>query len=731
MRHGSLYDVLQDETIQLKPEQQLAILQDIAQGLRFLHTASPKVVHGDLKGQNVLIDNNFCAKVTDFGLSGKRTIGAVGTPYWMAPELLNRTTTNTAASDLYAYGVVIYEIYSGRTPYEGERYDEVVRKVADPQIKKRPPIPLQCPPRIANVMNDCLMHDPNDRPCSEQLDLALKVELKVKERTCRLEALNRELEEANNKIATASASQLQHFACMSHEIRTPLNCIIGLSSLLEDSDLNPMQKESMEMIVSSGKLLRQIVDDVLDYSKLESGNAEVLFKDINLQETLSAVIHLIKTSRITEEKGLTIETTYDRLLPEFIKTDSRRVQQILYNLLGNAIKFGRQNTAVEFGVHIIDDRLLSFTIKDHGRGIQKCDYGKIFEPFKQTETGLTNTHGGTGLGLSITKKLVEAMGGQISVDSEFGSWTKFTMNFPFTNRPVDDKRVSESLNKTTIFLVVREDDDSMVHAETVFQSYNIDYAHFPSMEELAKTIKTEGALSRDGSYICLVHENLYDKDTFRLLHSKAKSVLVTFGPNFLVERCRKHYRSLMETFPSVLACNLSQFSSEVMGDMTGSAETTEFHGVNSEYAALRILIAEDNIVNQKVLTRILNRLGVTDIKIANNGIEAVEMEASEEFDLILMDMQMPKMDGVAACSQIRKRQGGHPLGKVVFVTACVSDAFRQICLDNGAIGYLPKPCTLEGVKGVLLHAVGEGSMFSPIYPESWNKEITRRSFDSS
>jgi serine/threonine protein kinase len=273
MTHGSLFDVLQDESISLKSEHILAILQDVAQGLRFLHSAKPLVVHGDLKAQNVLIDTNFCAKVTDFGLSSKKQIGAVGTPYWMAPELLKGLSSNTAASDIYAFGMVIYEIYSGQIPYENERYDEVMRLVCDPLIRKRPPVPVECPPKIAKLMMDCLMHSPNERPKAEQLDLMLKVELKVNERTSRLQALNRDLEEANHKIASASEIQLQHFACMSHEIRTPLNCIVGLSSLLEETELNPMQQESMEMIVSSGKLLRQIVDDVLDckYGKREFG----------------------------------------------------------------------------------------------------------------------------------------------------------------------------------------------------------------------------------------------------------------------------------------------------------------------------------------------------------------------------------------------------------------------------------------------------------------------------
>ena len=188
----------------------------------------------------------------------------VGTPYWMAPELLTGESINTAASDVYSYGIIIYEIYSGKPPYEGEEYEEVISAICDPMIMKRPVLPIQCPAKVAALMRDCVRHNPDQRPQSDQLDLQLKVELKVNERTTRLEALNKELEEANSQIASASALQLQHFASMSHEIRTPLNCIIGLSSLLEETDLNAMQKESIDMIVNSGQLLRTIVDDVLD-----------------------------------------------------------------------------------------------------------------------------------------------------------------------------------------------------------------------------------------------------------------------------------------------------------------------------------------------------------------------------------------------------------------------------------------------------------------------------------
>lgn len=209
MTQGSLYDVLRDEEIVLGfDEHIMPILQDIAQGVRFLHAANPQVVHGDLKSKNVLIDSNFRAKVTDFGLSAKKKGSASGTPYWMAPELLRGERGNNSESDIYSFGILIYEMFSRENPYEGECYNDVLRLVCDRKVNKRPSVPDTCPVRIAELMKDCVAAKPSARPTAEQLDLALRVEGSVKERVNKLEQLNKELAEANKKIAMASSMQL-------------------------------------------------------------------------------------------------------------------------------------------------------------------------------------------------------------------------------------------------------------------------------------------------------------------------------------------------------------------------------------------------------------------------------------------------------------------------------------------------------------------------------------------
>ena len=174
MDHGSLYDILHNKTMDLDGEIILPILRDIAQGVRFLHAADPQIIHSDLKASNILVDSRFRAKVADFGLSQKQKLGAVGTPFWLAPEVLRGETANTTESDAYAFGMILYEVYSRKDPYEGEKVKRVLAEVADETIKKRPPVPTSCPPKAKVLMCECLESDPTKRPTFEELDLQLK-----------------------------------------------------------------------------------------------------------------------------------------------------------------------------------------------------------------------------------------------------------------------------------------------------------------------------------------------------------------------------------------------------------------------------------------------------------------------------------------------------------------------------------------------------------------------------
>ena len=174
MHHGSLYDLLHNETMVIEGELLLPLLRDVSQGVRFLHLADPRVIHGDLKAANILVDSRFRAKVADFGLSQKKNIGGTGTPFWMAPELLREESSNTAETDVFSFGIILYEVYSRRDPYEGEDARDVLRLVADKNIRKRPPVPLGMPEKVKSLMADCLEDEPSKRPSFEELDMRLK-----------------------------------------------------------------------------------------------------------------------------------------------------------------------------------------------------------------------------------------------------------------------------------------------------------------------------------------------------------------------------------------------------------------------------------------------------------------------------------------------------------------------------------------------------------------------------
>jgi two-component system sensor histidine kinase/response regulator len=501
---------------------------------------------------------------------------------------------------------------------------------------------------------------------------------------------------------------------MSHEIRTPLNCILGLSSLLKDSDLSESQADSMGMIVTSGKLLQCVVDDVLDYSKLESGSADVQIDTADLQEIVSDLINSMLSSTTATKRNITIRTFIEPGVSRTIDTDGRRLLQILFNLLSNAVKFSRSNGVVDFFL-ATDNNVVRFVVKDYGKGIARKEFESIFQPFTQSTTGIANIYGGTGLGLAITKKLVEALGGTISVDSRIAKWTEFTLDLPCNCPPICVESLSTRLKAARIYFVSSGETTLSDQMAAIFYRFNVPFTRFSSMNEIIQTEKSREASASDNSFVCMVQGDLVDRKAFDRACQNGKMQLISFGQD-RVENASLHYNSLSTIFPSVLVHaigDLIEGSEQYKSTKPVEQENTdrEENAVTSPadtpafpatLCSLKILIAEDNLVNQKVLKRLLNRIGVVNVEIVDNGKNAVDREAVEPFDMILMDMQMPVMDGTTACREILKRGDvGHPRPKIVFVTAHVSESFKEMCLAEGAVGYLPKPITVTSLKDTL------------------------------
>ena len=672
----------------------------------------------------------------------------------------------------------------------------------------------------------------------ENSRLLSHLEEKVKERTQRLELANIELAEANRRVVKASAAQLQHFATVSHELRTPLTCVLGLLSVLLESELTPVQEESMRLIVASGELLVTVVNDLLDYAKLESGNVDIEVKRSNLQDTLSSLAHSIETK--ASKKEITLKTIYDPSVPEFVQMDSRRHQQILFNLLGNAVKFSDEGSCIELHVSLCekvgenlgytfapaDDELaialslcsadhagvslpptggdgegsgaifvsptvkvvpanftsrpksaqpaqvrsvdqgsagcpftrptkpvdateiaqptacepmkddtspvsgcpftrppkapveaapvsapaqakltpavpvLRFVVKDYGKGIEKCEFEKIFKPFIQATAETERVYGGTGLGLAITSKLTHLLGATISVDSEPGKWSAFTVDFPFEKIQAIPPSTPSLLNDTTVFMI-GGCIESIATLSEAFRKLGVDCETFRKMKAVEESSALQVGKRVGKSCICLVDEVAYDNNSYTLLSQQVNSILLTHGPKFCVKNTSGHFRSLTRVLPSVLVNSMARAVEERgKGDAATYQETSIDTSCNAS-DDLRILIAEDNLVNQKVLCRMLHMLGLHSVDVVDDGKKAVDMEIEKEYDLVMMDLQMPVMDGIEACKNIVAREGGHSVPPVVFLSAHASASHEIQCTKAGGFSFLSKPFNFREIEAII------------------------------
>lgn len=565
-------------------------------------------------------------------------------------------------------------------------------------------------------------------------DLALRtlthrMEEEIKDRTQELAEANLKLTQANNQLEIQSQKQLQHFACMSHEIRTPLNCIVGISSLLLESpeEISQSVTESIQMVNTSAELLSAVVDDVLDYSKMESGVFEVDIKPTNLQENLTAVVHAMQEK--AAKNDVHIETFFAADLPYMVQTDGRRLQQILYNLIGNACKFSKKGGKVECRVSLNSHneslvggasptKRLTFAIKDYGKGIDQADFQAIFQPFNQAGKETATVYGGTGLGLSITSSLVDRLGGCITVDSKLGEYAEFTVELPFEDSDVPDEipKLRGCLVDTTIVTLVDDADVQILLSQEVIQHYALDVAKARNLEDFLKQRSLAGRH-------CVLVLPVEELDSICLfdLRKRAKTVsIVTHGSGRRPNIAGLHWQSPKGVFPMTAirdffilknkeesVWNLKVLGSEHNPTLKAPVveENYQLDPAEPDHETPRVLIAEDNKINQKVLGRVLTRLGIDHFDIVENGQMAVDACAMIPYSLVLMDVQMPIMDGFEATSIIKSPNFPHS-PKVVFCTAHAVEDFRKQADSLGGDGFVSKPFNVKKIGDCLKEHLG-------------------------